>query len=1129
MIDKIKYYKVDEELYSNDKRFKILKDKDSFKLISPEQLFDITNVSDGSSLIVSFTDVESSFNNEDSIGAIIVLDEILNNMRNLNNRKTTSNIYSGKNAIIGNKDSFNSINEINKPFFQDDDDENYNGDYEDDFSEYDNKQSFYKSNIGKKEKIKKQTLKKKREEKENIKSRIESSKNYIDNSGKDNVYLSCKKQSNQCLNLNSIITSNNIPTPTEDLINIGEAVATNKYSPNRSNTITCDDSISPNASDILAIKQSSPQSLRDHPIQNHRIDSKSDINNNENLNNIRISNTQNNNIINTNSNNIINNNTNNNINNIGNSHTSSNTNNLNNSHSNINKNIININNTNTYINSTNNTLNNYLQDIGKEDIFFNLSSINKNNNGLILKKETIEKIIPTNLPNLQTKSIKVQQASNDNSIIEPVLSNSGNSMEPILYTDSIPIQETIITEDESHLNPQTMDTSFYPRPSYVPKNNINQFRNKNISSTNEENSSTNNKRNENFTANTKTNNGYAHPRRIYYPESDIEVMEFDKNLKPSAPLENEVIEYNQNYIENNTSNNKTNINHNKSNLELSLKNTISPKVSGSSHKPVSNSSLNRHTRPPSISKSIIFGVEQFPTPPKPEDEVDITNVKSSQTQLKSTKNDDTVVHQYYSSEMNDLPPSYENINQQPSAPSISALNSNTSLLDNNNMNIGPPNSSAMEIQKPVRELINSDDYKKHSDCCSCGCYPCNAFKTCMMEKLNVPSKWAGLIKALCVLFLLIISGLIVFLVIYFSQGQSENHKLDYSIYTITKVTTTVSGTSTIAKTLIHRPLTIEEKGGPSQPTPRSITSNTNEVDDFIIESISKNTNEGLVRWTIKELTNPYLITSYFKPSHENSNNDIASASFQVSFDRIIEINDTININDSDSFYDLEVPKDKLNFGFFTNNGGNTDIDITKFSQFFEDEATKLNVTINYLFTSEPVVINEPKYAILNPQSARCLIEIENWNYKYKNSRFVIKSGITSTDLVWSVREENVINLNSSEGKIILNDSVDTTRNNNGTNATLKLYDDIVDFEDEGPVNVYYLIDNVKKSNYILADIEVLIRSKILDIMTTEYAQNVNAPVASSSTSRYSLLYLKFIQKIDLIYPLLIILILKFIP
>jgi len=532
MIDKIKYYKVDEELYSNDKRFKILKDKDSFKLISPEQLFDITNVSDGSSLIVSFTDVESSFNNEDSIGAIIVLDEILNNMRNLNNRKTTSNIYSGKNAIIGNKDSFNSINEINKPFFQDDDDENYNGDYEDDFSEYDNKQSFYKSNIGKKEKIKKQTLKKKREEKENIKSRIESSKNYIDNSGKDNVYLSCKKQSNQCLNLNSIITSNNIPTPTEDLINIGEAVATNKYSPNRSNTITCDDSISPNASDILAIKQSSPQSLRDHPIQNHRIDSKSDINNNENLNNIRISNTQNNNIINTNSNNIINNNTNNNINNIGNSHTSSNTNNLNNSHSNINKNIININNTNTYINSTNNTLNNYLQDIGKEDIFFNLSSINKNNNGLILKKETIEKIIPTNLPNLQTKSIKVQQASNDNSIIEPVLSNSGNSMEPILYTDSIPIQETIITEDESHLNPQTMDTSFYPRPSYVPKNNINQFRNKNISSTNEENSSTNNKRNENFTANTKTNNGYAHPRRIYYPESDIEVMEFDKSNYP---------------------------------------------------------------------------------------------------------------------------------------------------------------------------------------------------------------------------------------------------------------------------------------------------------------------------------------------------------------------------------------------------------------------------------------------------------------------------------------------------------------------------------------------------------------------------------------------------------------------
>jgi len=1061
-------------------------------------------------------------------------------MRNLNNKKSTSNVYSGKNAIIRNN-SLNSMNEINKPFFQygdDDDDENYNGDYEDDFSEYDNKKSYNKSNISRKEKIKKQTLKKKREEKEDIKSRMENSKKYLDNLGKENVYRTCKKQNNQNINLKSTITSNNIPTPTEDLINIGAAVTMddimNKYSPNKNNTASCVDFVSLNTSDILAIKQSSPQSLKDHPIQNYDINTKNDINNN-NLN--KISNINNNNDINnisnrdSNGNSIINtnSNSNNNINNF-NSNTNNNINNLSCSNNNINNNIYNFNNTNTYTNSTNNNLNISLQDIGNEDIFFDLSSINKNKNDLILKEETIEKIIPANLPNLQKKSIKVQRASNDNSNKDQVLSNSGNSMEPILYTDSIPIQETIITEDESHFNPQTLDTSFYPRPSYVPKNNINQFKNKNISSTNEESSSTKNKRNENFTAYTKTNSGYAQPSRIYYPESDIEVMEFDKNLKPSAPLENEVIEYNKNYIENNPSNIVANINHyNQSTSELSLKNTTSPDVSGTIHKPISNSSLSRQTRPPSISKSIIFGVEQFPSPPKPEDEVDITNVQSSQNQLKTTKKDDTVVHQYYSSEMIDLPPSYENINQQPSAPTVSALNSNTSLLDNNNMNIGPPESSTMEIPKAVRDSLNSDDYKKHSECCSCGCYPCIALDTCMMEKLNLPSRWVGLIKALCVLFLLIISGLIVFLIIYISQGQSDNQQLDYSIYTITKVTTTVSGTSTIAKTLVHRPLTIEEKGEPSQPTPRSITSNTNEVDDFIIESISKNTEEGLIRWTIKELTNPYLITSYFKPGSENSNNDLASASFQVSFDRIIEINDTIDINDSDSFYDLEVPKDKINFGFFTNNDRNTDIDITKFSQFFENEANKLNVTINYFFTSEPIAINEPKYAMLNPQSARCLIEIENWNYKYENSRIVIKSGITSTDLVWSVKEENVINLNSSEGKIILNDSVDTTRSNNGTNATLKLYDDIVDFEDEGPVNVYYLVDNVKKSNYILADIEVLIRSNILDIMTTEYVQNVNTPVTSSSTSQYSLLFLNFIQKIYLIYPLFIILIFQFIP
>jgi len=366
---------------------------------------------------------------------------------------------------------------------------------------------------------------------------------------------------------------------------------------------------------------------------------------------------------------------------------------------------------------------------------------------------------------------------------------------------------------------------------------------------------------------------------------------------------------------------------------------------------------------------------------------------------------------------------------------------------------------------------------------------------------------------MCVLVLLALSGLTVFLIVFLSQDQAEIQHLDYSIYTITKVTTTVSGTNIITKTLVHRPLTIEETGGRSEPTPRSITSNTNEIDDFIIESDGRNTDEGLIQWTIKELTNPYLISSYFRPGSEYINNSLASATFQVSFDKIIEINDTIGINESESFYNFEVSKDKINFAFYTNNDSKTDIDIIKFSQYFENEVNKLNITFNYFFTSQAVFINEPKYALLNPQAARCLIEIENWDYKYENSKFVIKSGITSTDLVWSVKEENVINLNSSEGKIMLIDGVETARKNNERNATLSLYNDIVDFEDEGPIDVYYLIDNVKKSNYLLADIAVLLRSNILDIMTKEYEQNVNTPISSSSISRYSLPYFNFIQKI----------------
>lgn len=336
--------------------------------------------------------------------------------------------------------------------------------------------------------------------------------------------------------------------------------------------------------------------------------------------------------------------------------------------------------------------------------------------------------------------------------------------------------------------------------------------------------------------------------------------------------------------------------------------------------------------------------------------------------------------------------------------------------------------------------------------------------------------------------------------------------MDYSIYTITKVTTTVSGTNTISKTLIHRPLTIEETGS-SEPTPRSITSNTNEVDDFIIESDSKNPEEGLIQWTIKELTDPYLISSYFKPGSKNLNDESASASFQINFDRIVEINDTIGIYESESFYDLKVPKHKINFGFFTYNDSKTNVDIIKFSQYFEDENSKLNITLNYLFTSQNYEIHQPKYALISPQAARCFIEIENWNYKYENSRFVLGTDITSTDLVWSVKEENVINLNSSEGKINLIEGVETSRVNNKRNATLTLYEDVVDFEDEGPVEVFLLIDDIQKSNYLLADIEVMLRSNILDIMTKEYVQNVNSPVTSSTISKYSYNHFTFIKNL----------------
>jgi len=574
MIDKLKYYKVEEELFSDDKRFKILKDKDSCQLISPEQLFNITKVNDVSSLIVSFTDEENSFNTEESIGAIIVVDDNINNIQPLKSR------VSEKNKIIKNENMFNSFNEMNQSFYQEDDDENYNGDYEDDFSEFDNnKQSLRKYNINRKEKIKRQSLK---EEKEGIKSRMCDCKKYLCNSIKDNNCSIHKKQDNS---FKSTITSNNIPTPTKDIINMGATITMentvnhyNKYNPNditnASTSPTFVSSVSPNKVEVLMIKQSSPRSLQYTPIQNNDNNIKANTNiitntnTNANINdnntntktniNININtstdtntNTNTSTNININTNNSTNRNTNintnsnsnnNNISNITNINTNSNSNNNNisnitnintNSNSN-NNNISNITNINTNNNSstntnTNNKFSKTISVVTSEDISSDLSSVDISKNNLILKEETVEQIIQENKPDLYKKSLKVQCTSNENINKTSDFLNSGNSMEPVLYTDSIPIQETIITEDESHFNPQTIDTSFYPRHTVSPKNNTNQISNSNGSNITEDSSSTKNKQNEKITTYNKKNNGYVQPSRIYYPESDIEVMEFNKS------------------------------------------------------------------------------------------------------------------------------------------------------------------------------------------------------------------------------------------------------------------------------------------------------------------------------------------------------------------------------------------------------------------------------------------------------------------------------------------------------------------------------------------------------------------------------------------------------------------------
>ncbi|OUM66854.1 hypothetical protein PIROE2DRAFT_59113 [Piromyces sp. E2] len=1035
MIDSIKYFKVNEELYSNDKRFNIMKSKDYFKLVSPLQLFEISEVSN-TNLMINCVETESSFNTEDSIGAIIVIDSNVLKMRNLGNKSLPVE----KNKSVINDECLEVYSDINGRFYHhDEDDEDYNGDYEDDFSECDNKQLYRKcNNKSKKEKIKKQMLK---EEKETFKNRMGDYKKGMCNSIKNNNCSYHQKPDRHC-NINNgnekIISPNNIPTPTEDIINmangnyINPLLISNMVDGSSSPTkVISNINSTPDKLEATTIKQSTPQSIQSTPSQISRT-----LSINSNIPN-----------------------------NYFNNKTSSNPNNKDTIEA---VNII-----------SNSTLpKKVTQDITSAIDYGDNQAIRLINNDELLQDMTIEETIPV----LNTKSIKVQGTSNKNqntintnissqSSLSPtspisyynIGQNHDTPSEPVLYTDSIPSQENVISEEERRFSHQTMNSINYPTtPINNENNNNNNNNDKNFYSNQPQNT---NKRNENGTNYIKTDNNkiYSQPySRIYYPDSDIEVMEFRQGFEPSAPLESNVNNYDISNIDN----------YNNSNPELSSINVSSERSTEPYNGTTTASSASPPARPPSISKSIIFGVNQFPSPPENNDELDITNVSPSQPSQSSNpstdKRNDVVIHQYYKNDLNDQPPSYENINNQPSAPTLSELTSNNTLaalIDNNNHSIEmDTSSSSIEVPNPSNHSSSE-------------------------------------------------STIIVFFIIFLSQRHPSGKHLDYSIYTITRVSTTVSGTTTITKTLIHRPVTIQEKGIAAEPTPRSITSNTNEIDDFIIESKGKANDEGSIQWIIRELTNPYLVTNYFKEGSETLKDELASASFQLRLNRIIEINDTISISDSDSYFNLETSEDKVNFAFLTNNDSKTDIDVFHFSQYFEDELKKTNVTVNYLFTSQSINIFEPKFANLNPQAARCFLEIDNWDYKYNNSRLVIKSSITSSDLVWSVKEENVINLNNSEGKIILINGVETSRGNNKRNATLSLFEDVVEFEDEGVVDVDFLVSDVQKSNYLLVDVEVLLRSNVLDIMTKEYAESVNSVVSSSTTSQYLFHQFVFIKKL----------------
>jgi len=470
MIDKIKLYKVNEELYTNDKRFEVMKTSGNYEVLSPNKLFEIIEINNISQ-IMDCSDDENSFNSENMIGAMVVIENNIKITDDITNQRLIGYKMEEKNKIKENSpDSYNELD-------NNDEDEDYNGDYEDDASEYENNTSFRKSSSrNRKEKLRKQSQK------------VDKSKSCKINKEicdcvKDNYCFFEKNQKN------SLTSSSKVPTPkgivpqksknynnspsskyTQDNINTGLSEKS-EISSNKNLSIT-----------PQSLQSNSPHQNKSNPIDMNITD---DTNNDINMD-ASISDHLNNNITKT-----------------------------------------------RMINSSS-------------------STIRIINNDELLKKETkIEKNSPNYVVN--TKSIKVQGTANKNNK-QNILMNNKNShhlsqsyylidsntnvgqyhdtpLEPVLYSDSLPIQETILNEEENQFNIQMMESNYHPStsPNRLSNNSFPENSNQGIKNCTNSNINNNDVVLNNNTNNNINNNINTSPyNRIYYPDSDIEIMELNQ-------------------------------------------------------------------------------------------------------------------------------------------------------------------------------------------------------------------------------------------------------------------------------------------------------------------------------------------------------------------------------------------------------------------------------------------------------------------------------------------------------------------------------------------------------------------------------------------------------------------------